>query len=80
MSINYKESSNSIHGSIKSRHYAFDSKTLSLEELVKGSFNSIKSYGFCVIDNVIPDKEIPAIHEEILEAHKKSSQNIQTIK
>ena len=80
MSNKYKKSLNSIHKSAKSRYYAFDSKTLSTEKLVQESCNSIRSNGFCVIDNIISEKKIPAIRKEILEAQKKSSQNVKAIK
>ena len=53
---------------IQSRAYAFDPKTLSVEEVVEGCANSLDSYGFCVIENVIPKEEVPAIRQEILEA------------
>ena len=69
-----------IHQLAQSRAYAFDSETLSPEELTEGCAGSIEKYGFCVIDNVIPAEEVPAIRQEILEAQKKIFQNIQAIK
>ena len=74
-----QDSSNLIHQLAQSRAYAFDSKTFSPEELVERCTGSLESYGFCVIDNVIPTEEVPAISQEILEAMKKIKQNIQAI-
>jgi len=73
-----QDSSNLIHP--QRRAYAFDSKTLSPEELVEGCSGSIENYGFCVIDNLVPIEDVPAIRQEVLEAQKKVSQNIQAIK
>ena len=64
----------------QSRDYAFDSKTFSPEELVEKCASSLETYGFCVIDNVIPAEEVPTISQEILKAMKKIKQNIQSIK
>ena len=63
----------------KSRAYAFDPKTLSIEEVVEGCAGSLDSYGFCVIENVIPTEEVPAIRQEILEAQTTVSRNLQVI-
>ena len=65
---------------VQRRTYAFDSKTFSPEELVERCTGSLESYGFCVIDNVIPNEDVPVIRQEILEAQKKVRQNIQAIK
>ena len=51
----------------QSRAYAFAPKILSLEDVVEGCAGSLDNYGFCVIENVIPTEEVPAIHQEILE-------------
>lgn len=80
MSYKYKKSSSSIRSSSKNRYYAFNSKTLSNKKLIEESFHSIKNNGFCVIDNIIPNKEITLIREEIIKAQKKSSENIKAIK
>jgi len=75
-----QQTSNESHKFNQSRNYAFDSKTLSHEELVEVCANYIETQGFCVIDNLIPTKEVPVIRQEILEAQKKVRQNINAIK
>jgi ectoine hydroxylase-related dioxygenase (phytanoyl-CoA dioxygenase family) len=64
----------------KSRAYAFDANTLSVEEMVEGCAGSLDSYGFCVVENVIPAEEVPTIRQEILEAETKVNQNLKAIK
>ena len=61
---------------IQSRAYAFDPKTLSAEEVVKGCVGSLGRYGFCVIDNLIPTEKVPVIRQEILEAQKTVRKNL----
>jgi hypothetical protein len=61
--------------SAQSRAYAFDPKTLPVEEMVEGCAGSIKSYGFCVIDDVILTEEVSAIRQEIVEAQKNIYKN-----
>ena len=51
--------------------YVDDPKTLSTEEALNGCAASLDSYGFCVIENIIPNEEVLVICEEILEAQKK---------
>ena len=65
---------------IQSRAYAFDPKTLSAEEVVKGCVGSLGRYGFCVIDNLIPTEKVPVIRQEILEAQKTDRKNLKAIK
>jgi hypothetical protein len=64
----------------ESRAYAFDANTLSAEELVKKCAGPLDSYGFCVLENVIPTEKVPTIRQEILEAWIKVNQNIKAIK
>ena len=51
--------------------YVGDPKTLSAEEVLKGCAASLDSYGFCVIENIIPNEEVSVILDETLEAQKK---------
>lgn len=64
----------------QNRNYAFNSEALSSEELADACADSFDSFGFCVIDNVIPTEAVSAIRQEVLEAQKKVSENIQVIK
>lgn len=64
----------------QSRAYAFDPTTRPVEEVVEGCTNSLSRYGFCVIENVIPTYEVPAICQEILEAQAKVGRNIRAIR
>ena len=64
----------------QSRAYAFDPTTRPVEEVVKGCANSLSRYGFCVIENVIPTDEVPAIHQEILETQTRVGRNIRAIR
>ena len=64
----------------QSRAYAFDPTTRPVEEVVEGCTNSLSRYGFCVIENVIPTEEVPAICQEILEAQAKVGRNIRAIR
>ncbi len=64
----------------QSRAYAFDPTTRPVEEVVEGCANSLSRYGFCVIENVIPTYEVPAICQEILEAQAKVGRNIRAIR
>jgi hypothetical protein len=59
---------------VQSRAYAFDSKTLSVEEVLEGCVNSLESYGFCVVENVISTEEVSVIRQEIIEAQKRSAE------
>jgi hypothetical protein len=63
----------------QSRAYAFDPKILSVEEVVEGCAGSLNSCGFCVIENVIPTEEVPAIRQEILEAQTTVGRNLRAI-
>ena len=71
---------NYSHQLSKKREYAFNLSTLSDNDLINGCSKSIKTNGFCVIDNLIPRNEVQSIREEIIEAQKKSRNNINLIK
>ena len=75
-----QESSNFAQQLSQNRIYAFNSEALSSEELADACADSFDSFGFCVIDNVIPTEAVSAIRQEVLEAQKKVSKNIQVIK
>ncbi len=64
---------------VKSRAYAFDSKTLSAEEVVKGCADSIDRYGFCLIESIIPTDNVPTIRQEVMEAQLAIARNLQAV-
>ena len=64
----------------RTRAYAFDAATLSLEDVVASCADSLDRYGFCVVDHVIPVDQVDAIREEAVAAHPLIERNIQGIK
>ena len=64
---------------IRTRAYAFDA-TDPVDEVVKGSIDSLSKYGFCVIDNVIPPNQVGDIREEVVAAQKIIDRNVQAIR
>ena len=64
---------------IRTRAYAFDA-TDPVNEVVKGSIDSLSKYGFCVIDNVIPPNQVGDIREEVVAAQKIIDRNVQAIR
>ena len=59
----------------RTRAYAFSAKTLPIEEVVEGCTDSLDRYGFCVIDNVIPARQVEAICQEVKAAQSTIAQN-----
>ena len=64
----------------RSRAYAFNAQTSSVEDIVEGCSESIDRYGFCVLDNVIPADQVNAIRDEIVAAQAVIGKNIDGIK
>ena len=58
----------------KSRDYVFNPKTLSAEDVLKGCAASLDCFVFCVIENIIPNEEVPVICEETMESQKRSNE------
>ena len=51
--------------------YVGNPTIFSAEEVLKGCATSFDSYGYCVIENIIPNEEVLVIREEAMEAQKK---------
>lgn len=64
----------------RTRAYAFSATTDPVEEVVERCADSLDRYGFCVIDNVIPNDQVDAIREEIVAAQVTAARNIQAIR
>jgi ectoine hydroxylase-related dioxygenase (phytanoyl-CoA dioxygenase family) len=80
MRINKIQSEQNSIFNKKKRSYAFKKRSLLDKKTLNKCSNIFNKYGFCVIDEVIPSKEISAIRDEIIEAQKKISKNIKKIK
>ena len=65
---------------VQNRSYAFNPNSESMDEIVKGCAYSLRKYGFCVIDNLISDDQIPIIRREITDAQVKVSNNLREFK
>ena len=64
---------------VRTRAYAFDAARPAAE-VVSGCADSLDRYGFCVIDNAIPDGEVEAVREEVAAARDVISRNIEAIR
>lgn len=64
----------------KKRKYGFLKNSLSNKNIEKKCINYFNKHGFCVIDGVIPNKEIIRIRNEIIIAQKKIGDNVKKIK
>jgi hypothetical protein len=47
------------------RAYAHDLETSTVEAVIQGASTSLREYGFCVIDHVIPRAQVAAVSHEI---------------
>ncbi len=65
---------------VQTRAYAFSAKTLPIDEVVEGCADSLSRYGFCVIDNVIPDSEVAVIRAEVKAAQSTIARNKQALR
>jgi len=63
----------------RTRGYAFDAASLPLDQVVSGCADSIRRYGFTVIDHVIPPEQVAAVREEVLAAQPIIDGNIAAI-
>ena len=59
----------------KTRAYAFDASSASVDDLAAGCADSLARYGFTVLDHVIPPEAVPAIREEVLAARFSIERN-----
>eukprot|EP01050_Picozoa_sp_SAG11_P027661 SAG11_NODE_7095_length_1194_cov_1.577169_1_plen_287_part_01 len=48
-----------------SRAYAHDLETTSVEDVIQGAARSLREYGFCVLDHVVPRCHVKAVAHEI---------------
>ena len=55
----------------KNRDYAFNTNSLTKKKVMKNCENFFKNYGFCVLDNLVPTKNIKSLRDEIIKAQKK---------
>ena len=63
---------------VRTQAYAC-SAALPLEDVVARCVDSLDRYGFCVIDNVIPDSQVDDIRDEVLSARDTVTQKIKGI-
>jgi len=63
---------------VRTRAYAF-SAALPFEDVVASCVDSLDRYGFCVIDNVIPDSQVDDIRDEVLAVRDTVTQKIKGI-
>jgi hypothetical protein len=50
---------------VASRAYARDCERHGTEEVIAGCSESIRRYGFCVVDHVVPRDVVPAMYDEL---------------
>ena len=63
----------------RERAYAFSGSKEPVEVTIEGCADSLSRFGFCVVDNVIPENEVDAIRDEVVSAQAISARNIQAI-
>ena len=63
---------------VRDRAYLFDANA-PLAELLGNCVDSLSRYGFCVLENAIPESEIEAVRTEVAEAGAISRRNTQAI-
>ena len=63
----------------RERAYAFSGSTEPVEVTLEGCADSLSRFGFCVVDNVIPENEVDAIRDEVVSAQAISARNILAI-
>ncbi len=64
----------------RERAYSFSASADPVEvTTIEGCADSLSRFGFCVVDNVIPENEVDAIRDEIVAAQAISARNIQAI-
>ena len=65
---------------IKKKNYTFDKKFLYNKTQEKKIINFFNNNGFCVIEDIVPKKEILNVRTEIKNAQKEINKNIENIK
>ncbi len=73
------KSTNLLKKLINNRSYAFNAKTINNKKNMNKCVKFFKNYGFCLLDNVIPQNKIDLIRQEIINAQFQSSQNVKNI-
>ena len=63
----------------QTRTYAFSANADPMETAISGCADSLRRYGYCVIDNVIPGEEVETIRDEIVAADVRIKGNIAAI-
>ena len=64
----------------RTRGYAFDAGSLPLAQVVSGCAESIRRYGFTVIDHVIPSDQVAAVRDEVMAAEPTIDGNMAAIR
>ena len=59
--------------------YIINVKNYKKDQLFRIIKNKINTYGFCILDNVVPKNEINLLKKEIKNAKKKIDKNVQKI-
>ena len=64
----------------RTRGYALDAASLPADQVVSGCVESIRRYGFTVIDHVIPAGQVAAVRDEVIAAERIIGRNIAAIR
>ncbi len=64
----------------RTRGYAFDAASLPADQVVSGCVESIRRYGFTVIDHVIPAGQVAAVRDEVVAAQSIIDRNLAAIR
>ncbi|MDE0217892.1 MAG: phytanoyl-CoA dioxygenase family protein [Spirochaetaceae bacterium] len=64
----------------RNRGYAFDAASLPADRVVSGCVDSLRRYGFTVIDHVIPPDQVAAVRGEAVAAQRIIDRNIAAIR
>ena len=64
---------------VQTRAYAFDATTHPIQKAIEGCANSLRRYGFCVIENVIPADLVDSIRQEIIDIESTVKNNLLTL-
>ena len=64
----------------RTRGYAFDAASLPQEQVVGGCAESIRRYGFTVIDHVIPSTQVAAVRDEVVAAQPIIEANVAAVR
>ena len=64
----------------RTRGYAFDAASLPMAQVASGCAESIRRYGFTVIDHVVPSDQVAAVRDEVMAAEPTIDGNIAAIR